>query len=133
MRLRDSCPLGFIARQRAASILGCQCTLSRGGGSGGGGSGGGKCSVTNGGVFCRNRGHTVRTPVTCLMAAIMHPAKSWTGVMWDFPGVMAQIGEGLMSSLKSLNSTNLMVTKSGVRVHFTCSDVAGRYGGNAIH
>ncbi len=44
---------------------------------------------------------------------------------WDFPGVMAQIGEGLMSSLKSLNATNLMVTKSGVGVHFTCSDVAG--------
>ena len=57
-----------------------QCTLSRGGGSGSG-SGGGKCSVTNGGVFCRNRGHTGRTPVTCLRAAIMHPATSWTGVV----------------------------------------------------
>ena len=53
--------------------------------------------------------------------------------LWDFPGVMAQIGEGLMSSLKSLNATNLMVTKSGVGVRFTCSDVAGQYGGNAIH
>jgi hypothetical protein len=38
-----------------------------------------------------------------------------------------------MSSLKSLNATNLMVTKSGVGVRFTCSDVAGRYGGNSIH
>jgi len=45
---------------------------------------------------------------------------------------MAQIGEGLMSSLKSLNATNLMVRKSDVGVRFTCSDVAGRYGGNAI-
>jgi hypothetical protein len=26
-----------------------------------------------------------------------------------------------------------MVTKSGVGVRFTCSDVAGRYGGNSIH
>ena len=38
-----------------------------------------------------------------------------------------------MSSLKRLNATNLMVTKSGVGVRFTCSDVAGRNGGNAIH
>ena len=53
-----------------------QCTLSSGSGSGGG-----KCSITDGGVFCRNRGRTGQTPVTCLRAAIMHPATSWTGVV----------------------------------------------------
>ncbi len=56
-------------------MIGWLCTLSTGGGSGGG-SGGGKCRVTNGnggGVFCRNRGHTGRTPIACLRAAILHP------------------------------------------------------------
>ena len=51
----------------------------------------------------------------------------------DFPGVMAQTGEGLMSSLKSLNATNLMVKKSGVGVRFTCNYEAGRYVRTAIH
>ena len=53
-------------------MIGWLCTLSMGGGSGCGSSGG-KCIVTDGGVVHPNRGNTVRTPVTCLMAAILHP------------------------------------------------------------
>ena len=59
----------------------------------------------------------------------MHPATSWTGVM----GFTWSDGPDRRGVDESLNATNLMVRKSGVGVRFTCSDVAGRYGGNAIH